>query len=190
MNKFSKTVFVGLLSVMILGQTATVMAGEHRRGHRDHRDRKEDRDHRDDKEYRGHPGKHGKHGWCDRHARVRIRDLDVKPDPFLHGQPLKRWYVDAYLDAKHACKANVSIWEGRDLVARERHYKLQPGRNRIELDPEQRYRFHKKEHCFDVYFNLKGNRRRIDADRTFCAREVRAWTMKEGRRHQRRAHRR
>jgi len=162
---------------VVLGQAATAMADQNRR---DHRGRKEVRDHR------GNNGKHhGKYRWCDRHAKVRIRDLDAKPRRFFDGQPLNKWYVDAYLDSKEHCKANVSIWEGRDLVARERHYNLQPGRNRIELEPEHRYRFNKKEHCFNVYFNLKGNRRKIDADRTFCARQIRAWTLDEGRHHRR-----
>ena len=185
MKKFGKALFVGLLSAMILSQAATVMAEQHRRDHRDH---KEDRDHR------GRNGKykerHGKYKWCGRDAKIRIRDLNVRPDPFYHGQPLRKWYVEAWLKSNDYCEANVSIWDGNDVVARERHYKLEPGRNRIELEPEHKYRFHKNQHCFDVYFNLKGNRRKIDADRTFCAYEKRAWTFDERRRHERRGHHR
>ena len=194
MKQVGKALFVGLLSAMILSQAATVMADQNRR---DHRGRHEDRDHRGDHDKRHgkrygkhHDKRHGKYKWCDYNAKVRIRDLRVDPKYFYQGKPLHKWYVDAWLKSDNYCEANVSIWDGHDVVARERYYKLQPGRNRIELEPEHRYRFRKQKHCFDVYFNLKGNRRKIDADRTFCAYEKRVWTLDEGRRHDRRSHRR
>ena len=176
MKQFSKAMLVGLVSVAFLGQAAAVMADSHERKRPEHR---KERDHRD----RNGKDRHKKRRWCDRHARVKIRDLDAKPRVFWHGTKIKEWYVYAWYDGKRHCYANISIWDKNDRVARERNYRLEPGRNKIELKPEDRYRFSRKDHCFDVYFNLKGNRRKIDADRQFCAREKRAWTLDERRGH-------
>ena len=176
MKKYGKVLFAGLLSAMLLSQAATVMAAGHEKK-RDHR------------------GKKGKHHWCVRHADVELVDLDAKPRIFWHGQKIHRWYLQANLHSKRACYANIALRDEDGFVARERGYQLKPGRNRIELEPDHKFRFNKREHCFKAFIRLqnKGRWGKWEAARDrekFCAREKRAWTLDEGRRHHKRGKRR
>jgi hypothetical protein len=59
-----------------------------------------------------------------------------------------------------------------DLVGRERAFRLRPGVNEVTFEPIERYRFSRNEHCFDVIANIAGTARRIDAEHTFCARQL------------------
>ena len=176
MKKLSKAMLVGLLSVTLLGQAATVMAASHER---DRRDRKEHRDHR---------GGKGKYNWCARHADVELIDLDARPRVFWHGKKIDRWYLYANLRSKRACYANIRLRENGQTVARERGYELKPGRNRIELEPDHKFRFDRHEHCFKAHIRLQskgkwGKWEPVRDARKFCAREKRAWTLEERRGH-------
>ena len=185
MKQFNKAMLVGLLSVALLGQAAAVMAGGHEGNQRD---RERVRDHRDREKHRDHRGKKGRRHWCARHADVELIDLDAKPKVFWHGRKIDRWYLYARLHSKRSCYANIALRENGEVVARERGYKLEPGRNKIELEPEHRFRFNKREHCFKAFIRLqnKGKWGRWEAvrdARKFCAREKRAWTLDERRGH-------
>jgi hypothetical protein len=116
---------------------------------------------------------------CRRGDRVRIQDLDVSPDPLVEGDRIRGWRVRIRLDGERQCETEIEIREGDEVVARESDYTLRPGINEIQIRPLERYRFHRSEHCFEVVVDLEGTRRKIDADRRFCAHQAAAWSMRE-----------
>jgi hypothetical protein len=116
---------------------------------------------------------------CRRGDRVRIQDLDVSPDPLVEGDRIRGWRVRIHLDGERQCETEIEIREGDEVVARESDYTLRPGLNEIQIRPLERYRFHGQEHCFEVIVDLEGSRRKVDADRRFCARRAAAWSMGE-----------
>lgn len=118
-------------------------------------------------------------GSCRRGDRINILDLDMSPDPIVQGQRIRAWKVKIRLQGRRDCETEIEIRDGDEVVARENNYRLRPGINEIEIRPEERYRFHGREHCFNVVVDLEGTRRRADADRKFCARQKSAWSMGE-----------
>jgi hypothetical protein len=118
-------------------------------------------------------------GLCRRGDRIRILDLDMSPDPIVQGQRIRSWKVRIRLEGRRDCETEIEIRDGNEVVAQERDYKLRPGINEVTIRPEERYRFHGREHCFNVVVDLEGTRRRADADRQFCARQKPAWSMGE-----------
>lgn len=122
---------------------------------------------------------------CGRSHRLSIVDLDMSPDPIAEGQRVKRWRVTIRVDGNGECNTIFEIREnpGRDVVGHEVKKLLRPGISEILFDASGRYRFHAREHCFEVLADIAGTRRPIDAAQRFCARETskngRRWTMKE-----------
>jgi hypothetical protein len=108
-----------------------------------------------------------------------IQDLDLSPDPVIEGQRIRAWKVRIRLDGNRECETEISIREGNDLVGQGRNYNLRPGINEIDIQPAEGYRFRGREHCFDVIVDLEGSRRRVDADRRFCAYQKSAWSLRE-----------
>ena len=121
---------------------------------------------------------HGRNA-CRRGDRVRIQDLDVSPDPLVEGERIKGWRVRIRLDGERQCETEIEIREGDEVVARESNYTLRPGINEIQIRPLERYRFHRSEHCFEVVVDMDGTRRKVDAERRFCAHQAAAWSMRE-----------
>jgi hypothetical protein len=112
---------------------------------------------------------------------MRVVDLDISPDPIADGQPVRTLRVRVRVDGSGECQTTFQVRErDGDLVARDRVYRLRPGLNEVVFEPNERYRFDRSEHCFDVSANIAGNYRRIDAERTFCARRIdgRRWTLR------------
>lgn len=120
--------------------------------------------------------------YCGGEHRLRVVDLDMAPDPIGEGQRVRAWRVMLRADASGECQTTLQIREvrGNDLVARERVHRLRPGNNEITFEPNERYRFSRGEHCFDVIADIAGTGRRVDAARTFCARQIagRRWTLR------------
>ena len=118
-------------------------------------------------------------GGCRGGDRLTIQDLDLSPDPVIEGQRIRAWKVRIRLDGNRECETEISIREGNDLVGQGRNYNLRPGINEIDIQPAEGYRFRGREHCFDVIVDLEGSRRRVDADRRFCAYQKSAWSLRE-----------
>lgn len=110
---------------------------------------------------------------------LRIQDLDVSPDPLVEGQRIKAWRVRIRLDGDRECETEILVREGDEVVGRARDHVLRPGVNNVVVQPVESYRFQRNEHCFDVTVDLEGSRRRVDADRRFCAKQRPAWSMRE-----------
>ena len=121
---------------------------------------------------------HGRNA-CRRGDRIRIQDLDVSPDPLVEGDRIKAWRVRIHLDGGRQCETEIEIREDDELVARESNYTLRPGVNEVQIRPVERYRFQRSEHCFEVVVDLEGTRRKVDAEKRFCARQAKAWSMAE-----------
>ncbi|HWP24180.1 MAG TPA: hypothetical protein VNM15_08410 [Candidatus Binatia bacterium] len=119
---------------------------------------------------------------CGRGHRLQIVDLAMSPDPVSEGQRIGQFRVNLRADGSGECETRLQIREsdGNELIAAERVYRLRPGINPITLEPEGRYRFSRREHCFDVLANIENTPRRIDAARRFCAREIggRRWSLR------------
>lgn len=118
---------------------------------------------------------------CGRDHRLQVVDLDMSPDPVADGQRINQFRVSLRADGSGECETRLQVREtdGNDLIAAERVYRLRPGMNQIRIEPEGRYRFSRREHCFDVIANIENTQRRVDAARRFCAREVggRRWSL-------------
>jgi hypothetical protein len=114
--------------------------------------------------------------------RLRVVDLDMSPDPVAVGERLERFRVSLRSDGSSDCAIQLQIREtqGNDVIASERVYRLRPGMNRINVEPEGRYRFSRQEHCFNVVVNVENNWRPVDAARRFCVRQVgdRRWSLR------------
>ena len=121
---------------------------------------------------------HGRNA-CRRGDRIRIQELDVSPDPLVEGERIRSWRVRIRLDGERQCETEIEIREGDEVVARESNYALRPGINEIQIRPLERYRFHRSEHCFEVLVDLEGTRRKVDAEKRFCAYQAKAWSMAE-----------
>ena len=119
---------------------------------------------------------------CGGGHRLRIVDLDMAPDPIAQGQRLDRFLVRLRADGSGECRTVIRLREDRDndLIGQERVYRLHPGINEIMIQPYERYRFSRNEHCFVVLADIAGTPRPIDASRRFCARQVagRRWSMR------------
>jgi hypothetical protein len=120
--------------------------------------------------------------YCGREHRLRVVDLDMSPDPVGEGQRIRAWHVRLRADTSGECRTVIRIREsdGSELVGREIAYRLRPGINEIEVEPLERYRFSRDEQCFDVIADIERTGRRVDTERTFCARRIsgRRWTMR------------
>jgi hypothetical protein len=117
---------------------------------------------------------------CGGSHRLQIVDLNMSPDPIAEGQRINRWLVRLRADASGECRTMIRIREiSGDEVGRERVFRLRPGNNEIEIEPNERYRFIRSEHCFQVIADIAGTPRPIDAARRFCARQIanRRWSM-------------
>lgn len=121
----------------------------------------------------------GKRGGCRRADSVRIVDLDLSPDPIVEGQRIRFWTVKIRLEGRRECDTEIEIRDSDGVVARQRNSTLRPGMNEIKIQPAERYRFHRDEHCLKVVVDLEGTRREVDADRRFCARKKASWSMGE-----------
>jgi hypothetical protein len=118
---------------------------------------------------------------CGGSHRLEVVDLDMSPDPIGEGQRINRWLVRLRADGSGECRTVVRIREaGGDEIGRERAYRLRPGMNAIEVEPHERYRFGRNEHCFQVVADIAGTARPVDAARRFCARQIagRRWSMR------------
>lgn len=120
---------------------------------------------------------------CGRDVRLQLVDLSMSPDPITDGQRVRTLRVSLRADDRTQCETAIQIREmpGNDLVGRERVSRLRGGMNNIEIEPNEGYRFSRKEHCFVVVANIEGTGRSIDAARRFCARQIagRRWTLKD-----------
>ena len=116
---------------------------------------------------------------CRRGDRIEIQDLDIAPDPIIEGQRIRAWKVRLRFDGARECETEIEVREGGDVVARTRRVNMRPGVNEIEVPPVESYRFHGREHCFDVVADLEGTRRNVDASRRFCARQRMSWSLRE-----------
>ena len=112
--------------------------------------------------------------YCGGEHRLYIADLDMSPDPVAQGERVRIWRVRVRSDASGECQTTLRVRERSDgdIVGRARVYYLRPGVNTIEFDPLESYRFHRREHCFDVIADIGGTSRPVDAARTFCARQI------------------
>jgi hypothetical protein len=119
--------------------------------------------------------------YCGGAHRLQVIDLDMSPDPIGEGQRINRWFVRVRADASGECRTLIRIRDAEgEEVGRELMYRLRPGMNEIVVEPNERYRFSRSEHCFQVVAHIAGTARPVDAARRFCAQETarRRWTLR------------
>jgi hypothetical protein len=119
---------------------------------------------------------------CGRNTRLQLVDLDMSPDPVTVGERVERFRVSLRSDGPADCETRVQIREtqGGDLIGRDSKSRLRRGVNRINIEPDDRYRFSRQEHCFVVVVDIEGNWWPVDAVRRFCASQTggKRWTLK------------
>ncbi|HWO40590.1 MAG TPA: hypothetical protein VNO43_02165 [Candidatus Eisenbacteria bacterium] len=123
----------------------------------------------------------GRIGYCGGNHRLRVVDLDMAPDPIAEKERVKRWFVRLRADGTGECRTVIRIRDNDgEEVGREVAYRLRPGMNEISVEPSERYRLSRGEHCFEVVADIDRTPRRVDAERRFCAREIgkRRWSMR------------
>jgi len=125
----------------------------------------------------------GQRIFCGKNHNIVITDLDMSPDPLERGQRIKVLRVTVQVDGTGECETTFELREkpSRELVAQKSGRILKPGINRIQLEPEGKYRFRAREHCFEVLADIERTRKPVDSREAFCAREKDGgrWTMKE-----------
>lgn len=79
----------------------------------------------------------------------------MSPDPIAEGQRINRWLVRLRADASGECRTLLRIRDASgDEVGRERVFRVRPGNNEIEIENNDRYRFSRSEHCFQVIADI------------------------------------
>jgi len=116
---------------------------------------------------------------CRRGDRIRIQDLDMSPDPIIEGRPVRLWKVRIGFEGRRECDTDIVIREGNNTIGQARHFRLRPGANDVEIQPNEGFRFRGREMCFNVQVDLEGSRQQIDADRRFCATQRTVWSLSE-----------
>ena len=101
---------------------------------------------------------------------LRVRDLDMSPDPAREGTRV-RFRVTLINLAGYGGRVNLSVRDMDEIVAEAFDIYVRPRENVIEF-PYTGYRFSRAEHCFTVAVDLEGTWRPIDLDRRFCAQKV------------------
>lgn len=122
--------------------------------------------------------------FCGKNHHINIEDLDISPDPIGRNDRVRQWRVKVRVDGTGECETTFEIREnpGDQVVARGARRVLRPGVNNITLDAVERYRFQKREHCFEVLADIEQTRRPVDAAERFCARQSangQRWSMRE-----------
>ena len=119
---------------------------------------------------------------CGGGHRLQIVDFDMAPDPVAQGQRLDRFLVRLRADGSGECRTVIRLRDEGDkgFVGQERVHRLHPGINEIMIEPYERYRFIRNEHCFVVLADIAGTPRPVDAARRFCARQMAGgrWSMR------------
>ncbi len=98
---------------------------------------------------------------CGGNHRLQIVNLDMAPDPIAQGQRIDRFLVRLRADGSGECRTVLRVREEgeKDLIGQERVYGLRPGINEIVIEPYERYRFSRNEHCFVVLADIAGTAR-------------------------------
>jgi hypothetical protein len=119
---------------------------------------------------------------CGGGHRLQVVDLDMASDPVAEGQRINRFLVRLRADGTGECRTVIRLREEgeKDLIGQERAYELRPGINEIVIEPYERYRFSRNEHCFVVLADIVETARPVDAARQFCAKQIagRRWSMR------------
>jgi hypothetical protein len=117
---------------------------------------------------------HGGENWasCEGTHRLQVVDLDMTPDPVTEGQRIGQFRIYLRADSTGECATQLHVRDGDEIVASERVYRLRPGTNEIRIEPDNRYHFRRKEHCFQVVANIERSNRPVDGKKRFCARNI------------------
>ncbi len=109
---------------------------------------------------------------------LRILELEMTPDPVREGQRIT-FSLTVLNRTSYTGRGTFTIKDQDEVVAEARNVLLQPGNNRIDF-PDTRYRFSRREHCFNIEVDIAGTRRPVDFAREFCARRsYGGWTLSE-----------
>src|SRR5690349_20524523 len=103
-----------------------------------------------------------RYGYCGGDHRLYVADLDMLPDPIAQNERIRTRRVRLRSDYNGECQTTLRIRERADgdIVGRARVYSLRPGLNTLDFDAEN-YRFHRREHCFDVIADIAGTGRTV-----------------------------
>jgi hypothetical protein len=116
-------------------------------------------------------------GWSMRAPRVGplfVEDLDVLPDPVVHGQEA-RFRAKLRNDGR-PLRVDLRIQDRDQVVTRLDDVALPRGSS-VFVFPHTRYQFQRFDHCFTVIVDVERTPFRLDAAREFCAKPY-GWSLK------------
>lgn len=120
-------------------------------------------------------------GACSPPHRLRIVDLDMRPDPIPTGQPIENWRVTIKSDRNGECATSIQIYDQDQLAGFGDRIRIRPGKAVYTIQPSPNYRFRGRDNCFVVQANVGGVFTSLEAERKFCAKafSMPMWTLRE-----------
>lgn len=117
---------------------------------------------------------------CTPPHRMAILDLDVVPDPVVQGQPIQGWRITLRSDRNGECGTLLEVRDQDQIAGAGERQVIRPGRGSYTISAAPGYRFQRRDPCFVVQVNVGGTFTPVDAQRTFCARQMRGagWTLR------------
>jgi len=116
-------------------------------------------------------------GWSMRVPRVGplfVEDLDMSPDPVIHGQEVR--FRARLRNDGGPLRVDLRIQDRDQVVSRLNDVFLPYGHSEFVF-PYSRYQFQRFDHCFTVIVDVERTPYRVDTAREFCAKPY-GWSLK------------
>jgi len=113
--------------------------------------------------------------------RMRVVDLDMRPEPVLQNRMVESWRVTLRSDRNGECQTTIEILDRDQVAGAGQAVRIRPGEAVYVIPATAGYRFQGKDHCLLVRANIGGYWSPIEAQRVFCAhsRQATVWSLKE-----------
>jgi hypothetical protein len=116
-------------------------------------------------------------GWSMRAPRVGplfVEDLDITPDPVIHGQEVR--FRARLKNDGGPLRVDIRIQDRDQMVSRLNDVFFPHGLSEFVF-PYTRYQFQRFDHCFTVIVDVERTPYRVDTAREFCARPY-GWSLR------------
>ena len=118
---------------------------------------------------------------CSPPHRMRILDLDMRPDPVREGGKVADFRVTLQSDRNGECGTTIEVRDQDQIAAIGRATRILPGRYVYTLQAQPDYRFRRDDQCLTVMVNVGGRYSPVETQQVFCAkrRQITVWSLKE-----------
>jgi hypothetical protein len=94
------------------------------------------------------------------------------PDPLRSGDAIAAWRVALQSDRNGECYTVLEVYDQDQVAGRSVRDVIRPGHSVYEVPAARGYRFQRHDPCFVVQANIGGAPTPVEAQRTFCARQL------------------